>query len=280
MTTREVATQVGAWADVLTPLVAERSEKPRRTGVTALLDKGLGLGQTKDVLETAGAYIDFWKFGFGTAALYSRDVLRAKLALSQQWGVAALPGGTFFEYAAAQGEAEAWLRRVAVLGFTAVEVSDGTIDLDPDDRAAAIRLAHSLGLQVLAEVGRKDTRRSVPVQLLREQLEADLEAGAAYVVIEGRESGRGVGIYAADGSISLDDVLALHSGLPAADADRLIWEAPQKDQQIWLLQQFGWNVNLGNIAPGDALALEAQRRGLRGDTMPVALAAAQLGRIM
>lgn len=273
--TRHIANPAGAWADVLDPLVPDRAEKPRRTGVTAVLDKGLGLSQTRDLLETAGAYIDFLKLGFGTAALYDRDVLAAKLALCRERGVDTLPGGTFFEYAAAQGETEAWLQRVACLGFTTVEISDGSLDLPPSDRAAAIRLALALGLRVLAEVGRKDSARHAPAVELRRQLEADLESGAEYVIVEGRESGQGVGIYTADGTIAEDEFLTLLAGLPASAQQRLIWEAPRKDQQLWLLRRFGCNVNLGNIPPGDVLALEAQRRGLRGDTLPAALAAAR-----
>lgn len=275
--TRQVANPAGAWADVLEPLVAGREQKPRRTGVTAVLDKGLGLGQTKDLLDTAGAYIDFLKLGFGTAALYDQDVLAAKLALCRERGVDTLPGGTFFEYAAAQGETEAWLQRVACLGFTTVEISDGSLDLDPADRAAAIRLAAAFGLRVLAEVGRKDSARHVPAAELRRQLEADFGNGAEYVIVEGRESGQGVGIYAADGTVDENDFLTLLEGLPASDQERLVWEAPRKEQQIWLLRRFGCNVNLGNIAPGDVLAVEAQRQGLRGDTLPAALAAARSG---
>lgn len=272
--TRTYATGTGAWADVLQPLVS-RAAKPRRTGVTVVLDKGLGLAQTRDLLETAGAYIDFLKLGFGTAALYDRALLEQKLALCRQWNVATLPGGTFFEYAAAQGETEAWLQRVACLGFPTVEISDGSLDLDPDSRAAAIRLAQALGLRVLTEVGRKDAARSVPAGELRRQLDTDLANGADYVIVEGRESGQGVGIYNAEGAVDENDVLTLVAGLSAAARERIIWEAPRKDQQIWLLRQFGCAVNLGNIAPADALAVEAQRQGLRGDTLPTVLAAAR-----
>lgn len=273
--TRHHANPAGAWADVLQPIQPERRCKPRRTGVTAVLDKGLGLTQTRDLLETAGAYIDFLKFGFGTAALYDRDLLQAKLTLCRQWQVDTLPGGTFFEYAAAQGESEAWLQRVASLGFTTVEISDGSIDIAAADRASAIRIANALGLRVLTEVGRKDQARHVPASELRRQLEADLSCGAEYVTVEGRESGQGVGIYRADGTVTEDDFVTLLDGLPPPDLERLIWEAPRKDQQIWLLREFGCNVNLGNIAPADVLALEAQRQGLRGDTLPAALRAAR-----
>lgn len=273
--TGHLAEVPGAWADVLQPLVSARTAKPRRTGITAVLDKGLGLAQTKDLLETAGDYIDFLKLGFGTAALYDRDVLQAKLSLCRERGVHTLPGGTFFEYAAAQRETEAWLQRVACLGFTTVEISDGSVDLDPADRAAAIRLAQALGLRVLTEVGRKDRARHLPADALRRQLEHDLGCGAEYVIVEGRESGQGVGVYRADGTVAEDDVQTLLAGLPDRDRERLIWEAPRKDQQVWLLRRFGCNVNVGNIAPGDVLALEAQRRGLRGDTLPAALAEAR-----
>lgn len=179
------------------------------------------------------------------------------------------PGGTFFEVAWLQGRLAEYLTACERLGFRLVEVSDGTVHLPAGERQAAIRAAAERGFQVITEVGKKDGEEELdPVAALR-QIGLDLEAGAVKVIVEGRESGKGVGIFDRSGQVKSDDLEILTAGL--ADPDRLMWETPMKEQQQEMITRFGPNVNLGNIAPADVIALEALRRGLRGDTLKLAL---------
>lgn len=259
-----------AFGDIVQPPLGGRGRKPRRQGLTVVMDKGLGPAGTADVLTTAGEYIDFWKIAFGTPALVPAPVLREKLALLAAAGVDAYPGGTLLEVAHVQGRAPALLRRARDLGFRAVEVSDGSIDLEPADRLNLIQAARDLGLRVITEVGKKDPAQQPPTGALVEQALADLAAGAEYVVVEARESGKGIGIYDDRGQVRADGLEALAGALPV---DRLIWEAPAKAQQQALILRFGPRVSLGNVPPAEALALEALRQGLRGDTLGLALPA-------
>lgn len=245
-----------------------RLARPRTAGLTMLLDKGLGISATNDLLEISAPYMDWLKLGFGTAALYGSGLLRSKVRLARSFGVEAYPGGTFCEVALHQGALPAYLERCQALDFRWIEVSDGTIDLDPQRRAEAIRAARKAGFHVLTEVGKKDGRR-LSIGLICEMVARDLDAGADWVIMEGRESGMGVGLYDQKGRLDEDSLERVLESVP--DPNRLIWEAPQKAQQEQLITRIGSNVNLGNIPPGDLLALEAMRQGLRGDTFRLAL---------
>jgi phosphosulfolactate synthase len=258
-----------AFDGVITTPLAGRLAKPRRNGHTMIIDKGLGLSQTGDLLELASEYIDFIKLTFGTPALYPTALLRAKIALIQSYGIDTYPGGTFFEIAMTQGALEGYLQQAKSLGFTYIEVSDGTIELDPADRRAAIGIAREFGFRVITEVGKKESGVHLDPAEALELIRSDLETGADKVIVEGRESGKGAGIYDADGRARTDDLEAIVAGLH--DPGLLMWEAPLKAQQEALIARFGTNVNLGNIPPEEALAVEALRRGLRGDTLRLAL---------
>lgn len=259
-----------SWGRELADPSACRPPKPRRRGLTMVLDKGMGLAQFADWLQTVGDHVDIVKLGFGTAALYPPDVLRSKIRLAAERGVQVTPGGTFFEVAFARQQVAAYLDHVARLGFTAVEISDGTVSLPRAERTRWIREALARGLVVYTEYGKKSGAPLSPTVLV-ETAQADLEAGACAVLVEGRESGRGVGLYDPSGRLRedlLDDVL---THLADLNPDHLIWEAPKKDQQAAFLRTLGPHVNLGNVAPHDAMALEAMRRGLRGDTLSLYL---------
>ena len=149
-------------------------------------------------------------------------------------------------------------------------MSDGTITLDPRDRHHAVRLARDFGFTVITEVGKKEGGAALDPEEALPQIQADLEAGAAKVILEGRESGKGSGLYDADGRMGADDLERFAAGLP--DPSVLMWEAPLKTQQEQLITRFGPNVSLGNIPPADVLAVEGLRLGLRGDTLRLALA--------
>jgi len=254
-----------AWDNVFDMPVAGRSEKPRSTGFTMLIDKGLGPAATEDLVETAGHVIDDVKLTFGTSAFYGEDLLIRKNEILRAADIDVMPGGTFLEVAVWQGKYADYLKRAKELGFNAIEVSDGTIEISADVRKDTIKRALDAGFRVITEVGKKDPSEKIAFSLMHEEIASDLELGAFKVIVEARAAGKGVGIFDKDGKVKDDEVDAIVSGV--ADADSLIWEAPIKNQQQHLILRFGVNVNLGNIPPDDVLALEALRQGLRGDTL-------------
>jgi phosphosulfolactate synthase len=241
--------------------VPERSAKPRERGITHVIDRGLSIAQVDGLMETVGAYVDIVKLGWGTALVTAN--LQPKLARYAAHGVPVVLGGTLTEIAIRQGRVEglvAWLRE---LGLGHVEISDGTIALDPEVKTQLIRTLAAAGFTVLSEVGSKDTDFIMAPYVWVEQIERDLAAGAWKVIAEARESGT-AGIYRADGEVRtglIDEIVH------AIDAERLIFEAPRREQQVWLLKQLGHESNLGNIAPDDVLSLETLRLGLRSDTV-------------
>ncbi|MHB8947264.1 MAG: phosphosulfolactate synthase [Bacillota bacterium] len=258
-----------AWGGLVTPPLGGRSRPPRRAGVTMVIDKGMGLGETAGLLELAADYIDFWKLPFGTSAFYPEPALRKKLEMMRAANIKCYPGGTFLEVAIWQDRLEPFLRKGLDLGFTAMEVSDGTIPLLPEERERAIRLACELGFTVLSEVGKKDPRERIPWETMRRIIQDDLATGVKYVIVEGREMGRGVGIYGEAGQIIDEEVSKVLSAV--RDPSLIVWEAPLKSQQEQLILRFGPNVNLGNVTPQEILALEALRTGLRADTLRASL---------
>lgn len=253
----------GVWS--LYAIVSRRLRRPRTTGVTMVMDTGLGLSAMRDTLDLASQHIDQWKFGFGTTALMPRAALEAKLALLREHNILAYPGGTLLEAAVVQEHCRVFMKRAAELGFGAAEISEGTIDLPGERRRRMIDCARNAGLQPITEVGRKDPARQLSAEELAVQVLQDLDWGASWVIVEGRESGQGVGIYDRCGDIrsSFLDELTQRVGDVAS---RLIWEAPLRDQQSYLVCRFGANVSLGNIPPQECLALEALRCGLRFET--------------
>jgi phosphosulfolactate synthase len=225
-----------------------------------VIDRGLSIAEVEGLLEVAGECVDVVKLGWGTALVSAN--LRPKLERYAAHGIPVVLGGTLTELAIRQGRMEGlvdWLRE---LGLRHVEVSDGTIALEPDDKRELIeRLSGEF--VVLGEVGNKDADFIMAPYVWVEQIQRDLEAGAWKVIMEARESGN-AGIYRADGEprTGLIDEIA-----HAIDPERLIFEAPLRPQQVWLLKRFGTECNLGNIAPDDVLSLETLRLGLRSDTV-------------
>ncbi|MBN1274142.1 MAG: phosphosulfolactate synthase [Candidatus Aminicenantes bacterium] len=254
-----------AWAECIDPPVRDRMEKPRKNGVTMILDKGLGIRATQDLAETAAPYIDVVKFSFGTSAFYSEKICRRKTDILRETGVNVMPGGTFLEVALWKEKLEAYLNRAQKLGFDAIEVSDGTIEIDREAREKTIRKAVDSGFLVYTEVGKKDPAEEISVAVMHDVIQADLKSGAFKVIVEAREGGKGVGIFDQDGKVKEGNVENILSGVE--NPEDLLWEAPLKNQQKYLILKLGTNVNLGNIPPEDILALEALRQGLRGDTL-------------
>lgn len=260
-----------AWEGIVDPPVQTRvTEKPRATGYTMVLDKGLGLHATADLMQMAAHVIDSLKLTFGTSAFYEESTLRKKIGLVQDAGVDIYPGGTFLEAAVAQDKVAGYILRARELGFSTIEVSDGTIEMDAASRSDIVKRAKDAGFKVLTEVGKKDPKDAIATTTMHEQIAADLAQGAYKVIVEARESGHGVGIFDSSGDVQTDMVEEILGGIN--NVEDLIWEAPIKNQQQWLILEFGPNVNLGNIPPDDILALEALRCGMRGDTLKRALA--------
>lgn len=240
------------------------ADRRKGLGKTMVIDKGMGLGAFADFIQTAGPYVDIVKLGFGTAVLYDQEVLRKKLKLASDSNMIMMPGGTLLEVALQQGAAASFLDRICSLGFTGVEISDGTIELDRIRRTSLIKECASRELFVVTEYGKKAAGSEIDPEELAFTAHCDWEAGAELVAVEARESGVNIGLFDEQGHCKesiLEDVLG-----KVDEASRLMWEAPLKSQQAELLLQFGAGVHLGNVAPAEALALEAMRRGLRADT--------------
>jgi phosphosulfolactate synthase len=225
-----------------------------------VIDRGLSLADVDGLLEVAGAAVDVVKLGWGTALVSAN--LKPKLARYAEHGIPVVLGGTLTEIAIRQGRIDGLVEWLRELGLRHVEVSDGTVAIEPEYKRALIeRLSGEF--VVLAEVGNKDADFIMAPYVWVEQIQRDLDAGAWKVITEARESGT-AGIYRADGEprTGLIDEIA-----HAVDADRLIFEAPLRPQQVWLLKRFGTECSLGNIAPDDVLSLETLRLGLRSDTV-------------
>jgi phosphosulfolactate synthase len=237
----------------------ERSTKPRQVGITHVLDRGLSVSEIEGLIEVAGAFVDLVKLGWGTALATGN--LPAKLECYKRHGIPVMLGGTLTELAISQDRLErlvAWLHE---LELVYIEISDGTITIDHGRKLELIATL-SQEFTVLSEVGSKDNTRIMAPYKWVEQIELELEAGAWKVIAEARESGN-VGIFRHDGEVrmGLIDEIA-HAIAP----EKILFEAPRKDQQVWFVRRFGPDVNLGNIVPEDVLSLETIRLGLRSDT--------------
>jgi len=237
-----------------------RSEKPRDVGITHVIDNGMGMHQLEDLLMTASDYIDILKLGFGTG--YVTQNVLDKIKACHQARVPVCFGGTFLELAMLQGRFDEFRALVEKVGMTHVEISSGVIDMSRQDKAIYIKQL-AKDLVVLSEVGKKDSEKHIPPYRWVELIESDLDAGAWKVICEARESGT-VGLYFGTGEVRTGLIDEITEKINHAD---LIFEAPQKSQQTWLIQKLGNEVNIGNVATGDVLALETLRLGLRGDTM-------------
>lgn len=259
-----------AWAGVFRVPEPGRSMKPRTNGFTMVLDKGLGRFAVEDLMATAADYIDFLKLSFGTSAFYSESVLREKIAIATSAGVDVYPGGTFLEVTVWQNRYEAFLKRAMELGFTAIEVSDGTLEMTDEIRGDCIRRALDAGFKVVTEVGKKSPDEKIAIAEMHRLIAHDLQLGAMFSIVEAREGGKGVGVFDKSGAVDEIEVDQIVSGVD--DLEKIMWEAPIKNQQQFMILRFGNNVSLGNIPTTDVLAMEALRQGLRGDTLKRALA--------
>jgi phosphosulfolactate synthase len=243
----------------------ERDQKPRRRGLTHVLDKAMTTSALEAQLAQTGEFIDILKIGWGIA--YIDPTVKDRVALCNAAGVAVCLGGTLLEVCVAQGRVDELRRWAADIGVDAIEVSDGLQAMTSERKT---ELIHSLSadFMVLAETGAKDGHVPVVTEQWLAEMEADLTAGATWIIAEGRESGT-VGLYHDDGSLRVELVDAIAARLPI---DRVIFETPRKTQQVEFIRRFGTGVNLGNVPPEEVLPLETLRLGLRADTAVVDLA--------
>lgn len=238
----------------------QRPAKPRTSGFTHVLDKGLSLVGLESLLQTAGDSIDYLKLGWGTA--YVSDGVKAKVALCQDALVNLCLGGTLLEVCEHQGRVSDYVRWLHRLGITHVEVSDGAMGMPVERKWELIRTL-SEEFVVVSEVGSKNPSHSVVAADWVTEMTADLAAGASLLVAEGRESGT-VGLYRASGEVRGELIDTI---VEALSAERIIFEAPRKDQQAWFIRRLGPAAGLGNIAADEVVALETLRLGLRSDTL-------------
>jgi phosphosulfolactate synthase len=237
-----------------------RPGKPRTDGLTHVIDKGLDLREIEGLFDTAGAYVDIVKLGWGTS--YVTNNLEKKIALYRSLETPVVCGGTLFEAVYARGRLDEFKAWLVENRFSHVEISDGTLEI-PRERKLELIADFAQDFTVFSEVGSKDAEIVYAPYQWVEWIKEELDAGAWKVVTEGREGGT-AGIYRPTGEMrtGLVDEIA-HS----IDVSDLIFEAPAKGSQAWFVKQFGPNVNLGNIPPDEVIPLETLRLGLRADTL-------------
>lgn len=239
--------------------IPKRSQKPRTSGVTMMMDKGMSLREIENLIAASGDHFDIAKFGFGTA--YVTQQLEEKIKLYKSAGIRPYFGGTLFELFVARNQFDDYQRLLDRHDLDLCEVSDGSIILSHHEKLGYIRQL-SKYRTVMSEVGSKDSGIIISPNRWIKMMLAELEAGSWKVIAEGRESGT-VGVFRPNGTAH---TYLINKIIAKIDPDQILWEAPKKTQQVWFIRLFGTNVNLGNISPREIVPLECLRLGLRGDT--------------
>jgi len=239
--------------------IPDRTRKPRNAGITMAMDKGLSVREVEDFLSVSGDYVDIVKLGWATA--YVTPNLDAKIKVYRDAGIPVYFGGTLFEAFLIRNQIADYERLMEKHQITHVEVSDGSIELSDHEKIKHI--AHfAKNYIVLSEVGSKDATKELAPYIWVEKMKQELEAGSWKVITEAREGGN-VGVFQASGEVRgglIDEILNF------VPKEKILWEAPKKEQQVFFIQSLGNDVNLGNIAPNEVIPLETLRLGLRGDT--------------
>ncbi|PST83997.1 phosphosulfolactate synthase [Pedobacter yulinensis] len=239
--------------------VPERTVKPRHKGITMVMDKGLSTRQAEDFLEVSGVHTDIVKLGWATS--FVTPNLQAKLDIYKNAGIPVYFGGTLFEAFVIRNQFDEYRRILDKYNMEFAEVSDGSITISHEEKCEYIRKL-SGQVTVISEVGSKDATKIFAPYKWINLMRAEIEAGSWKVIAEAREGGN-VGIYRDSGEVREGLVDEILTQIPE---ETIIWEAPQKVQQVWFIKLIGTNVNLGNIAPAEVIPLETIRLGLRGDT--------------
>lgn len=239
--------------------VPERFAKPRQNGLTMVMDKGLSVREAEDLVSAGDSYIDLIKLGFGSALITQN--LEQKLDVYRSAGIPVYFGGTLSEAFIVRKKFDDYLKLLKKYKMEYAEISDGSITIPHDEKCEYIRKAAKY-VTVISEVGSKEEGIIIHPNVWTKMMQKELEAGVWKVIAEARESGT-VGIYRPNGKAHVMLINKITSKIPA---DKIIWEAPQKSQQAYFIKHLGANVNLGNIAPNEIIALESLRLGLRSDT--------------
>ncbi len=242
------------------PQIPARPEKSREYGLTMVMDKGLSLQETANMIDAGGEYIDLVKLGFGTSLITKN--LKEKIKLYQEANIRVYVGGTCFEAFIVRNMFDEYRKYISELGLDTAEVSDGTMEMHHEDKLRYIETL-SKDFRILSEVGSKIEGREITNAQWVDMMDKELKAGAWKVIAEARESGN-IGIYQKDGKVNLPLIEDIKNSIKL---ESILWEAPQKSQQTWFIKNFGANVNLGNIATNEIIPLESLRIGLRGDTL-------------
>jgi phosphosulfolactate synthase len=239
--------------------IPERTAKPRQAGLTMAMDKGLSIRQVEDFISIAADHTDIVKLGWATSFVTPK--LREKLQIYKDANIPVYFGGTLFEAFIVRNQFDDYRRVLDDFGMEYAEVSDGSIDMEHDEKCQYISTL-ATQVTVLSEVGSKDEAKIIPPYKWIQLMKAELEAGAWKVIGEAREGGN-VGLFRSSGEVRQGLVDEILTQIPS---EKIMWEAPQKSQQVWFVKLLGANVNLGNIAPNEVISLETIRLGLRGDT--------------
>ena len=247
-------------------LSKKREEKPRNCGLTMVLDKGLGLETANSLMDISGEYVDYLKFGWGTSIVHEQDIIKAKVEMYKGHDITPYTGGTLFELAFRADKLEEFFSEAHSLGFPALEISDGSTKISHENKLKCIEMAKDEGFEVLSEVGKKDPVLDKELSLDERisQMKDELDAGSSLIIVEAREGGKNIGIFDKSGNAKEDEIDVI---VDEIDNKRILWEAPNKDQQVFFILKFGNTVNLGNVSTDDITSLETLRRGLRGDTI-------------
>lgn len=238
----------------------KRSQKPRKAGITLVLDKGYSIRQAEDFCDVCSDYVDVIKLGWGTS--YVTPNLEEKLKVYADAGIPVYFGGTLFEAYLLRNQLDAYRNLLEKYEITHLEVSNGTIWISDEKKQKIIREL-SNDFTVYSEVGSKNPNEIIPPYKWVKVIEEELNAGAEKVICEARESGT-VGVFRPNGEIRSGLIEEITDQIPV---DKLIFEAPKKEQQVWFIRKYGSNVNLGNIQPEEVIPLETLRLGLRSDTL-------------
>lgn len=239
--------------------IPDRPPKPRKEGLTMVMDKGLSLREAEDFASVGSEYVDFVKLGFGTSVITPE--VEKKIRVYQKAGIAVYFGGTLFEAFVIRGLFREYVELLRETGIKMAEISDGSYEFEHTQKLEFIRKL-SKEFTVISEVGSKKKNIIYTPDQWVDMMKSELDAGSIKVIAEARESGT-IGIYNDDGSVNLELINTISGKI---GFNNVLWEAPQKPQQAWFILNFGANVNLGNIAPNEIIALESLRLGLRSDT--------------
>ncbi|MEE1150834.1 MAG: phosphosulfolactate synthase [Methanobrevibacter sp.] len=247
-------------------LSKKREEKPRNCGITMVLDKGLGLETAESLMNISGEYVDYLKFGWGTSIVHEQDIIKAKVQMYKDHDITPYTGGTLFELAYMNDKLEEFFTEAHDLGFPAIEISDGSTNINHDDKLDCIKRARQEGFEVLSEVGKKNPEldKELTLEERIRYMQDELDAGSSLVIVEAREGGKNIGIFDKAGNAKEDEIDVI---LDKINPNRILWEAPNKDQQVFFILKLGNTVNLGNVSSDDITSLETLRQGLRGDTV-------------